>query len=81
MDNFNTVTSVCLSADGRWALSGSYDKTPRLWEVSTGQCAAGRSRARHLLGGLRLSECGWPLGALRKPGPDVSFVGGLDGPL
>jgi WD40 repeat protein len=29
---------VALSADGRWALSGSLDKTVRLWEVSSGKC-------------------------------------------
>jgi WD40 repeat protein len=33
-----SVQSVCLSADGRWALSGSDDKTLRFWEVATGQC-------------------------------------------
>jgi WD40 repeat protein/serine/threonine protein kinase len=33
-----SVNSVSLSADGRWALSGSDDKTLRLWEVSTGRC-------------------------------------------
>jgi WD40 repeat protein len=32
------VTSVCLSADGHFALSGSYDKTLKLWEVATGRC-------------------------------------------
>ncbi len=32
------VTSVALSADGRWALSGSDDKTLRLWEVESGHC-------------------------------------------
>jgi WD40 repeat protein/serine/threonine protein kinase len=32
------VTSVCFSPDGRWVLSGSKDKTLRLWEVATGQC-------------------------------------------
>ena len=32
------VLSVCLSADGKYALSGSSDKTLKLWEVSTGQC-------------------------------------------
>ena len=32
------VTSVSLSGDGRWALSGSDDKTLRLWEVSSGRC-------------------------------------------
>ncbi len=32
------VNSVCLSSDGRWALSGSDDQALRLWEVSTGRC-------------------------------------------
>jgi WD40 repeat protein/serine/threonine protein kinase len=32
------VTSVCLSADGRMALSGSYDTTVKLWDVASGQC-------------------------------------------
>ncbi len=33
-----TVNSVSLSADGRYALSGSMDKTLKLWDVSTGLC-------------------------------------------
>src|SRR5262249_27401977 len=32
------VSSVSLSRDGRLALSGSADRTLRLWEVATGQC-------------------------------------------
>ncbi|MFP4192388.1 MAG: protein kinase domain-containing protein, partial [Candidatus Hydrogenedentota bacterium] len=32
------VTSVCLSGDGRWVLSGSADKTLRLWDAATGHC-------------------------------------------
>lgn len=32
------VTSVTFSTDGRWALSGGWDKTVRLWEVATGKC-------------------------------------------
>ena len=32
------VRSVCLSSDGRWALSGSDDTTLRLWDVSSGRC-------------------------------------------
>src|SRR5262249_9758821 len=31
------VLCVAISADGRWALSGSADKTIRLWEVETGK--------------------------------------------
>jgi hypothetical protein len=32
------VTSVCLSLDGRYALSGGMDRTLKLWEASSGQC-------------------------------------------
>ena len=32
------MTSVCLSADNRYAVSGSEDETLRLWEVSSGRC-------------------------------------------
>ncbi len=32
------VTSVCLSFDGRFALSGSTDATVRLWDVAGGPC-------------------------------------------
>ena len=34
----DAVTSVCLSFDGRYALSGSTDRTVKLWEVADGQC-------------------------------------------
>ena len=33
----NDVTSVCLSWDGKFALSGSWDSTIRLWEVTSGR--------------------------------------------
>jgi WD40 repeat protein/serine/threonine protein kinase len=32
------VSSVCMSADGRYALSGSWDNTLKLWDVETGDC-------------------------------------------
>jgi len=32
------INSVCLSGDGRFALSGSSDETLKLWEVQTGRC-------------------------------------------
>jgi len=37
-DHISTVTSVVFSLDGRFALSGSADKTLRLWDLATGQC-------------------------------------------
>jgi hypothetical protein len=40
------VTSVCLSLDGGFALSGGTDRTLKLWEASTGQCL--RTFAGHL---------------------------------
>lgn len=33
-----TVTSLCMSADRKFALSGSTDQTVRLWDVETGKC-------------------------------------------
>ena len=33
----DSVSSVALSPDGKFALSGSYDKTVRLWDITTGQ--------------------------------------------
>jgi WD40 repeat protein len=33
-----SVNSACLSIDGRLGLSGSGDKTLKLWEVATGRC-------------------------------------------
>jgi WD40 repeat protein len=32
------VTSVCLSPDGRFGLSGSWDRSVRLWDVESGEC-------------------------------------------
>jgi WD40 repeat protein/serine/threonine protein kinase len=36
----HTVTSLCLSRDGRQALSGSGDRTIKLWDVADGSCLA-----------------------------------------
>ena len=32
------VSSVCVGADGRVVLSGSLDRTLRLWELPAGRC-------------------------------------------
>ncbi|SCO78478.1 related to vegetatible incompatibility protein HET-E-1 [Fusarium oxysporum] len=32
------VTSVAFSADGQWIASGSFDKTVKIWDASTGGC-------------------------------------------
>lgn len=34
----HTVSDVVISSDGQFALSGSWDHTLRLWEISTGVC-------------------------------------------
>ena len=34
----DSVASVCLSQDNRWALSGMLDSTLQLWDAATGQC-------------------------------------------
>jgi WD40 repeat protein len=36
--HLDAVTTVCLSNDGSFALSGSADRTLRVWDVATGQC-------------------------------------------
>ncbi|RYG59364.1 hypothetical protein EON64_20305, partial [archaeon] len=32
------VSDIAISSDGQFALSGSWDTTLRLWEISTGKC-------------------------------------------
>jgi WD40 repeat protein len=44
----NWVRSVAISPDGKWAASGSDDKTIRVWNIDTGECQAtlkGRTNA------------------------------------
>ena len=50
--------SVCLSADGRHALSGSVDHTLRLWEVGAGECLRTFGRKRDLVYSVCLSADG-----------------------
>lgn len=34
----STILSLSVSANGQWLLSGSEDKTVKLWEISSGKC-------------------------------------------
>jgi len=56
------VTSVCLSADGRRALTGSEDKTLRLWDVATCQCLRAFEGHSQTVSSVSLSRDGrWAL--------------------
>ncbi|MBN2310101.1 MAG: WD40 repeat domain-containing protein, partial [Candidatus Hydrogenedentes bacterium] len=58
------VKSVCLSADGRWALSGSWDNTLRLWEMATGKCVRTFNGHTNWIESVSLSADGrWALSA------------------
>ncbi len=37
-EHLDAVTTVCLSGEGSQALSGSADRTLKLWDIATGQC-------------------------------------------
>jgi WD40 repeat protein len=43
------VSSVCFSPDGRSGLSGSFDRTIRLWNIATGRRATGGTYHRRVL--------------------------------
>ena len=68
------VNSVSLSADGRWALSGSSDFMLRLWDVTTGQCVRTfegltepvNSGSLSADGHWALSGSGWSIGSHRN---------------
>jgi serine/threonine protein kinase len=56
------VTSATISRDGHWGLSGSWDRTIRLWNLASGQCV--RNFEGHILSGsfdktLRLWRLDW----------------------
>lgn len=58
----DSVWSVALSTDGRWALSGSKDKTVRLWDVSSGKCLKTLDGHTHYVSSVVLSRDGrWAL--------------------
>jgi len=78
----STVTSVAITPDGRYALSGSEDHTLRLWEIGTGKEVrrfkgrAGRLNSvaitpdgRHALSGSGDGLCLWEI----ETGRQVSF--------
>jgi WD40 repeat protein len=52
------VYSVALSADGRLALSGSWDKTLRLWNVANGHCIRTLKGHTHYVYSVALSADG-----------------------
>ena len=64
--------SVCLSADGQYALSGSWDM--QLWDVASGRCLRVFGSVEQL-GGLRQLECGRTARAVRKLGHAVVGCG------
>jgi WD40 repeat protein/ankyrin repeat protein/serine/threonine protein kinase len=52
------VSTVALSMDGRWALSGSSDNTVKLWDVATGACLRTFEGHRNPLASVCLSSDG-----------------------
>jgi WD40 repeat protein len=52
------VMSVALSADGRTAVSGSWDNTVRVWDLSSGQCRATLEGHTHGVMSVALSADG-----------------------
>jgi len=52
------VDSVCLSADGRYALSGGWDHTLKLWEVASGRCLRTFEGHTSFVGSVCLSAVG-----------------------
>jgi len=58
------VNAVCISADGRWALSGSSDHTIKLWDLATGACLRTFEGHRDVVESLCLSGDGrWAMSA------------------
>jgi WD40 repeat protein/serine/threonine protein kinase len=64
------VTSVCMSADGRFALSASYDGWIKLWEVNSGECL-----------GIFKGHRGWVLSACLSTDGLVALSGSSDATL
>ena len=64
----NQVTSICFFPEGRYALSGSKDKTLRLWEVASGR------EVRRFEG-----HTNWVTSVCCSPEGRYALSGGLDG--
>jgi WD40 repeat protein/serine/threonine protein kinase len=63
---FCGVGAICFSRDGRYALSGGYDHTVKLWDLRTGSCAVEMGGHGALVGDVALSydnhfaaTCSW----------------------
>ena len=54
----SSVRAVSLSADGRVAVSGSWDKTVRVWDVETGECVRVLEGHSNLVDAVSLSADG-----------------------
>ena len=61
------VKSVCLSSDGRLALSGG-DNSVRLWEVETGKCLRKYFSGYDGVNCVCLERANWPFMAILKAG-------------
>lgn len=58
MRTFQGVNPVSLSADGRWLVASSKDKTMRLWEANTGRCVFSYEDPADTLRSVNLSTDG-----------------------
>jgi len=49
------LTSICLSGDGRYAASGSWDGTVRVWDLEAGRCLRTFEGHTSMISGVALS--------------------------
>ena len=73
------VAGVAVTADGRRAVSASWDKTLKVWDLETGACCA-RSKATLDWCRWRGGDGGRAAGGLRVPGQHAEGVGPGDRP-
>ena len=62
------VTSICISENGNYAVSGSEDFTARVWNVATGQCLRTIESHKYSVGAVALSPDGRWLASGGKDG-------------